>query len=94
MANRIRIGNQTAFSAARLMEPLEFAVKHGFGAFELGGFILMTEGAVNAVLRFVIDQFFLPVKLFLHEDLTGLRPSGKQPCLEETLGGSKKKKGC
>ena len=34
MDNRIRIGNQTAFSASRFMDPLEFAVEHGFGAFE------------------------------------------------------------
>jgi len=33
MASNIRIGNQTAFSAS-LMEPLEFAVEHGFEAFE------------------------------------------------------------
>ena len=34
MTNRILIGNQTAFSAPSAMEPLEFAVKHGFAAFE------------------------------------------------------------
>ncbi len=34
MSNDIRIGNQTAFSASRTMEPLEFAVEQGFRAFE------------------------------------------------------------
>lgn len=34
MRDKIVIGNQTAFSAASIMEPLEFAVAHGFGAFE------------------------------------------------------------
>ena len=31
---RIRIGNQTAFSAPRIELPFEFAVEHGFDAFE------------------------------------------------------------
>jgi len=31
---RIRIGNQSAFSSATVMEPFEFAVAHGFDAFE------------------------------------------------------------
>jgi sugar phosphate isomerase/epimerase len=31
---RIRIGNQTAFSASSVMAPFEFAVAHGFDAFE------------------------------------------------------------
>lgn len=31
---RIRIGNQTAFSASALMEPFEFAIRNGFEAFE------------------------------------------------------------
>ncbi len=31
---RIRIGNQTAFSAARLLEPFEYALANGFDAFE------------------------------------------------------------
>jgi phosphoglucan,water dikinase len=34
MTDQIVIGNQTAFSAARTLEPLEFAVEHGFRAFE------------------------------------------------------------
>ena len=34
MTSHIRIGNQTAFSASRTMEPLEFAVERGFKAFE------------------------------------------------------------
>jgi phosphoglucan,water dikinase len=34
MRDKIVIGNQTAFSAASILEPLEFAVAHGFGAFE------------------------------------------------------------
>lgn len=31
---RIRIGNQTAFSASRIMQPFEYAVSRGFDAFE------------------------------------------------------------
>ena len=34
MSNRIRIGNQTAFSAAEPLAPFHFAVAHGFDAFE------------------------------------------------------------
>ena len=34
MSRRIRIGNQTAFSAAEPMAPFEFALEHGFDAFE------------------------------------------------------------
>jgi len=34
MASAIRIGNQTAFSASRTLDPLEFAVEHRFRAFE------------------------------------------------------------
>ncbi len=34
MTGKIFIGNQTAFSASSTMEPLEFAVEQGFGAFE------------------------------------------------------------
>lgn len=34
MTNRIRIGNQTAFSAAEPMAPFEFALDQGFDAFE------------------------------------------------------------
>ena len=34
MTQRIRIGNQTAVSCADRMEPFEFALRHGFGAFE------------------------------------------------------------
>ncbi len=34
MTNRIRIGNQTAFSAAESLAPLEFAVAQGFDSFE------------------------------------------------------------
>ncbi len=32
--SRIRIGNQTAFSAPHALEPLAFAIAHGFDAFE------------------------------------------------------------
>ena len=32
--HRIRIGNQTSFSASTITEPFEFAVANGFGAFE------------------------------------------------------------
>jgi sugar phosphate isomerase/epimerase len=32
--NPLRIGNQTSFAAALYLEPFEFAVKHGFNAFE------------------------------------------------------------
>ena len=34
MSQRIRIGNQTAVSCADRMEPFEFALRHGFDAFE------------------------------------------------------------
>ena len=34
MTRRVRIGNQTAFSAPTPFEPFEFAVAHGFDAFE------------------------------------------------------------
>ena len=34
MTSQIRIGNQTAFSASRTLEPLEFAMQQGFRAFE------------------------------------------------------------
>jgi len=34
MTNRIRIGNQTAFSAAESLAPLEFAIAQGFDSFE------------------------------------------------------------
>lgn len=34
MTRRIRIGNQTAFSATTPLEPFEFALAHGFDAFE------------------------------------------------------------
>ncbi len=34
MSDSIVIGNQTAFSAPSTMEPLEYAIEHGFGAFE------------------------------------------------------------
>lgn len=34
MSNKIVIGNQTAFSASRTLEPLDFAVEQGFEAFE------------------------------------------------------------
>ena len=34
MNQNIRIGNQTAMSCANRMEPFEFALRHGFGAFE------------------------------------------------------------
>jgi sugar phosphate isomerase/epimerase len=34
MSTRIRIGNQTAISSADPMEPFEFALRHGFDAFE------------------------------------------------------------
>ena len=34
MAQRIRIGNQTAVSCAAPLEPFEFALRHGFDAFE------------------------------------------------------------
>jgi phosphoglucan,water dikinase len=34
MSHRIRIGNQTAFSAAEPLAPFQFAVAHGFDAFE------------------------------------------------------------
>jgi phosphoglucan,water dikinase len=37
MTRRIRIGNQTAFSAATPLEPFEFALAHGFDAFEWFG---------------------------------------------------------
>ena len=31
---RLRIGNQTSFAAVRILEPFEFALAHGFAAFE------------------------------------------------------------
>ena len=34
MIPRLRIGNQTAIACAERMEPFEFALRHGFGAFE------------------------------------------------------------
>ena len=34
MKSKIRIGNQTAFSASMIMEPFEYAVASGFNAFE------------------------------------------------------------
>src|SRR5467141_74505 len=34
MTQRIRIGNQTAISCAERLEPFEFALRHGFDAFE------------------------------------------------------------
>lgn len=34
MTRRIRIGNQTAISCAATLEPFEFALRHGFDAFE------------------------------------------------------------
>lgn len=34
MNSRIRIGNQSAFSASTAVEPLEFALEHGFDVFE------------------------------------------------------------
>lgn len=34
MSDKVLIGNQTAFSASHTLEPLEFALAHGFGAFE------------------------------------------------------------
>src|SRR3954447_13466870 len=34
MSPRIRIDNQTAISCAERLEPFEFALRHGFGAFE------------------------------------------------------------
>ena len=34
MKNKIRIGNQTAFSASMIMEPFEYAIECGFDAFE------------------------------------------------------------
>ena len=34
MNPRIRIGNQSAFSASTVLEPLEFALEHGFDVFE------------------------------------------------------------
>lgn len=34
MISRIRIGNQTAIACADRMQPFEFALRHGFGAFE------------------------------------------------------------
>ena len=37
MTRRIRIGNQTAFSATTPLEPFEFALAHGFDAFEWFG---------------------------------------------------------
>jgi len=90
---RIRIGNQSAFSAERLLAPFEFAVEHRFDAFEFfpdrhGAGVGWTEQDLDDLTRADIRRIAAErgMRLSIHANLqSNLATAAGRSALQESL---------